>query len=138
MICIHSQQEKTLVCDVPADLPIVWIDPFRMRQVLTNLLSNALQYTPKGTQITLQGRTGINRVEISVTDNGSGITPEDLPHVFDRFYRADRARSRGRHEHGSGLGLSIAYQLVQLHRGILRVDSQWGVGTTFTISLPVA
>ncbi len=133
-----SAQEKTLVCDVPADLPIVWIDPFRMRQVLTNLLSNALQYTPKGTQITLQGRTGINRVEISVTDNGSGITPEDLPHVFDRFYRADRARSRGRHEHGSGLGLSIAYQLVQLHRGILRVDSQWGVGTTFTISLPVA
>src|SRR5260221_11448615 len=114
-----SAKEKPRVCDVPADLPIVWIDPFRMRQVLTNLLSNALQYTPKGTQITLQGRTGINRVEISVTDNGSGITPEDLPHVFDRYYRADRARSRVRHEHGSGYRLSMAYQIVQLRIGIL-------------------
>ncbi len=134
---VAAKQGKTLVYDVPADLPAVELDPFRMRQVFTNLLNNALQHTPQGTQITLRARVNAGQVEISVTDNGPGIAPGDLPHIFDRFYRADRARNRGRHEHGSGLGLSIAYQLVQMHHGTLTVQSVPGCGATFSVRLPM-
>ncbi|MHB8626017.1 MAG: ATP-binding protein [Aggregatilineales bacterium] len=130
------KQAKTLICDVPADLPVVQIDPFRMRQVLGNLLNNGLQHTPAGTQITLRASTHVDKVEISVADNGPGIAPDDLAHIFDRFYRADRARNRGEREHGSGLGLSIAHQLMQLHGGTLTIDSQPGKGTTFYVRLP--
>src|SRR5262249_35695291 len=102
-----AKEDKTLICDVPPGLPEVMLDPFSMRQVLANLLSNALQHTPPGIRVTLCARASQDRVEIAVSDNGPGIAPEDLPHIFDRFYRADRARNRGKHEHGSGLGLSI-------------------------------
>ncbi len=131
------KQTKTLICDLPADLPVVQIDPFRMRQVLGNLLNNALQHTPTGTQVTLRAGVKADQVEISVADNGPGIASDDLPHIFDRFYRADRARNRADREHGSGLGLSIAYQLMQLHGGILSVDSQPGNGATFYVRLPI-
>ena len=132
-----TKQNKTLICDIPPDLPVLQFDPFRMRQVLSNLLNNALQHTPNGTQITLRARVTKHQVEISVGDNGPGIAPDDLPHIFDRFYRADRARNRGRHEHGSGLGLSIAYQLVMLHGGTLSVESMPGAGATFYIRFPI-
>lgn len=133
-----AKQDKTLVCAVPPHLPVVRIDPFRMRQVFGNLLNNALQHTPVGTQITLRAKASADQVEISVADNGPGITPDDLPHIFDRFYRADRARNRSGHKHGSGLGLSIAYQLVLLHGGALTVDSSPGSGATFYVRLPNA
>jgi signal transduction histidine kinase len=133
-----AKHEKTLRCDVPADLPVVAIDPFRLRQVLGNLLNNALQHTPAGTQVRLCAEAEADQVEISVTDNGPGIATDDLAHIFDRFYRADRARSRGAREYGSGLGLSIAQQLMHLHNGTLTVDSTLGKGTTFRVRLPVA
>lgn len=131
------KHDKTLTCDVPDNLPVVAIDPFRLRQVLGNLLNNALQHTPAGTQIRLCAHAEADQVEISVADKGTGIAPEDLAHVFDRFYRADRARNRGIREHGSGLGLSIAQQLMQLHGGSLTVESVLGKETTFHVRLPI-
>ncbi len=133
---IAEKQNKTLVYHIPDDLPVLQIDPFRMRQVFGNLFNNALQHTPDGTQIILQARIGLDQVTIDVIDNGPGIPPNDLPHIFDRFYRADRARTRDRREHGSGLGLSIAYQLVLLHGGMISVDSTLGTGTAFHLRLP--
>ena len=132
------KHDKTLTCDVPANLPVVTIDPFRLRQVLGNLLNNALQHTPAGTKVSLCAHSNADQVEISVTDNGPGIAPDDIVHIFDRFYRADRARNRGAREHGSGLGLSIAQQLMQLHGGSLTVESQVGNGTTFRVRLPIS
>jgi signal transduction histidine kinase len=133
-----ARQDKMLVCRVPSELPVIRLDPFRMRQVFTNLLNNALQHTPRCTQITLGASIRGDQIEICVSDNGPGIAPDDVPHVFERFYRADRARNRGQHEHGSGLGLSIAYQLVMLHGGTLSVDSQPGIGATFRVRLPMS
>ena len=136
-------QDKSLHYDLPLDLPVLQIDPFRLKQVLGNLLNNALQHTPAGTHILL--RAVVNRVNsydpgevvITVADNGPGISEETVPHIFERFYRADHARNRGSHEHGSGLGLSIAYQLVALHGGSLDVKSAAGKGTIFNIHLPL-
>jgi len=109
-------------------------DRDRIKQVLLNLLSNAVQYTPKGGKVWLEVRRGKNRAILSVSDTGPGIPPEDLPHVFERFYRADKARSRGK---GFGLGLSIAYWIVKHHGGDIAVHSELGKGTTFTVSLPL-
>ena len=138
-----TAQDKSLRCELPPDLPVASIDPFRLKQVLGNLLNNALQHTPVGTHILL--RAVVNRVNaydpgevvITVADNGPGIPEEEVLHIFERFYRADRARNRGSHEHGSGLGLSIAYQLVALHGGLLDVKSTPGKGNAFNIHLPL-
>jgi two-component system OmpR family sensor kinase/two-component system sensor histidine kinase BaeS len=134
---VANKQNKTLVCEIAPNLPRVCIDPFRMRQVLTNLLNNAIQHTPDHTQIRLRANVHHDHAYIQVEDNGMGIAEGDLPHIFERFYRVDRARNRGLQRHGSGLGLSIAYQLVIMHHGTLTVKSQPGVGTTFTIRLPI-
>jgi two-component system OmpR family sensor kinase/two-component system sensor histidine kinase BaeS len=143
-------QNKTLHCELPSDLPVIQIDPFRLRQVLGNLLNNALQHTPPGTNILLRAQvSAINpanpaaasnppEVVITVADNGPGIPEADVQHIFERFYRADRARNRSSNEHGSGLGLSIAYQLVALHGGLLDVKSAPGKGTAFYIHLPLS
>jgi signal transduction histidine kinase len=115
----------------------VEVDPDRMGQVLNNLVANALRYTPAGGKIELGAERIADGVRLSVQDNGAGIPAEDLPYVFDRFWRGDRARGR----HGgasSGLGLAIARQLVQAHAGRIEVESEVGVGTRFTIELPGA
>jgi signal transduction histidine kinase len=122
--------------EVAPDLPQVEVDPGRIAQVLENLMSNALRYTPEGGQVILSAGAGGNSVNLHVQDNGVGIPPEDLPYVFDRFYRADE--SRRRHEGESGLGLAIAKSIVDAHAGTLSVDSVPGEGTTFTVVLPVA
>ncbi len=109
-------------------------DPDRLSQVLRNLLSNALRHTPAGGRVTVQVISEARGVSLNVADTGSGIAPEDLPHVFDRFYRGDRSRSR--QGGGAGLGLAIARQLVLAHGGALHVESQPGVGTTFRVQLP--
>lgn len=107
----------------------------RLDQVLSNLVTNALRYTPEGGSITLTARADAEQqVVITVVDNGAGIAPEDLPYIFDRFWKGDRARTRD--GAGSGLGLAIARQLVRAHGGSIDVKSQIGQGTTFTISLP--
>ncbi len=110
-------------------------DVGRLNQVLANLLANALRYTPPGGTITLRGERAPGGVVLTVRDTGKGIPPEDLPHVFDRFWRGDPARTRADGSAG-GLGLAIVRQLVQLHGGQVDVESQPGHGTTFTLFLP--
>jgi two-component system sensor histidine kinase BaeS len=109
----------------------------RLEQVLGNLLANALRHTPGGGAVTLQGGQGPHGVRLVVADTGEGIAPEDVPYVFDRFWRADRARTHSQGT-GSGLGLAIARQLIQAHGGTIAVNSTLGRGTTFTIDLPSA
>ncbi|GLY46875.1 HAMP domain-containing sensor histidine kinase [Lentzea sp. NBRC 102530] len=109
---------------------VVIADPVRLRQVLTNLVTNAFRYTPSDGTVRIVSAGG----RIEVVDTGSGISAEDLPHVFDRFWRADRSRTRD--TGGSGLGLAIAQAIVSAHHGTITVQSELGRGTTFTITLP--
>jgi signal transduction histidine kinase len=132
----------TLALDLPAESPQVLADWRRVSQVLSNLLTNALRHTPEGGRVTLsakplplfagEGRAG---VEVSVTDTGSGIAPEDLPYIFERFWRGEKSRSRA--GGGSGLGLAIARQIVELHGGTIGVESAPGQGARFRFTLPV-
>ncbi|MEV0615351.1 ATP-binding protein [Nonomuraea sp. NPDC050404] len=109
-------------------------DPVRLRQAVSNLVTNAVRHTPADGRITLRARHAGDEVVIEVSDTGSGIAPEHLPHVFDRFWRADRSRNRA--TGGRGLGLAITRQLVEAHGGTVSVASTLGAGTTFTLRLP--
>ena len=121
--------------EASGDLPTIIGDANRLDQVLGNLVANAVRHTPSGGAITLQAEPIEGGVRIAVDDTGEGIPAEDLPHIFDRFWRGNRSRSRGGGA-GSGLGLAIARQLVQAHGGTICVESETGQGTTFTIELP--
>ncbi|MFJ9426268.1 sensor histidine kinase [Streptomyces sp. NPDC101249] len=114
----------------------LWLDadPVRMRQALGNLVSNALRHTPADGTVTLTARRDADRIVLTVADTGGGIAPEDLPHVFDRFWRAEKSRSR--RTGGSGLGLSIVRHLLAAHDGTVVADSTPGHGAEFTLSLP--
>lgn len=125
-------QQVTIEVDAANDLPLVSVDPERMAQVLGNLVSNALRYTQEGGTVALCARHEAGRTVIQVRDTGSGISPEDLPYIFNRFYRGNKSREANGE---AGLGLAIAKSLVQAHGGGIIVDSQLGRGTTFTISL---
>ena len=125
-----------LTLETSEDVPEVLGDADRLAQVLRNLLSNAIRHTPAGGQVVMRVERAGEQVTIQVADTGSGIAPEDLPHVFDRFYRGDKSRSR--RGGGAGLGLAITRQLVTAHGGQIAVASTPGLGTTFTISLPAA
>jgi two-component system phosphate regulon sensor histidine kinase PhoR len=119
----------------PADLGPVSADEEKLLQVFGNLLENALKYTPKGTRLELGGRSlGENEIECFVADNGPGIPPADLPHIFERFYRVDKGRSR--ETGGTGLGLSIVKHIVQMHGGRVWAESQEGQGLTIRLRLP--
>jgi two-component system sensor histidine kinase ResE len=139
-----QQENVTLRHDLGephADLVIQCGDPDRLEQVLTNLLDNALRHTPAGRAIEIaaepvQNADGSRWVRIRVRDEGTGIPPEDVPYIFERFYKADKARTRG-HNGGTGLGLAIVKNLIDAHRGRIEVDSELGKGTTFSITIPV-
>ncbi len=133
---LAAGQGVHLHVETPGDLPEALADPERLAQVLHNLLSNALRHTPAGGRITLRAAARSNgSVQLEVEDTGAGIAPEDLPHVFERFYRADRGRTRERG--GSGLGLTIAHELVRLQGGAMGVESAPGQGARFWFTLPV-
>ena len=121
--------------DAPASLPHVSLDSDRIRQVLRNLIDNALRHTPPGGRIDVQVHKQGTALTVSVADTGSGIATQDLPHLFDRFYRADGSRARA--TGGSGLGLAIVKQLVEAHGGEVSVESEPGTGSVFSFSLPV-
>ncbi len=136
-------EEIDLSVQVPGDLPPVQADPDRLAQVLRNLVVNGLRHTPEGGSVTVTAGQAGSFVEIAVADTGEGIRAEDLPHVFDRFWRADRARARssGRENQwagGTGLGLSVAQSLVEAHGGRIWVESVFGQGSTFRFTLPLA
>ncbi len=113
--------------------------PSRLRQVVNNLVDNAIKFTPPGGDVTLRlsADRAAGRAILSVTDTGEGISPDDLPHVFERFYRADRSRRRTDGPRGTGLGLSICQAIVQAHGGELTVQSALGKGSVFTVALPL-
>jgi signal transduction histidine kinase len=113
-------------------------DRDRLKQVLLNLGSNAIKYTPEGYQIDLGLYPRGNWAKIVVSDQGPGISKQDLEHLFERFFRGDKSRSRSEKEGGFGLGLSIAYWIVKNHDGRIDVESEEGVGTTFTVWLPIS
>jgi signal transduction histidine kinase len=130
-----SKKDINLHLESHLDLPEVNIDPDRMAQVLSNILSNALRYTPEGGVITLSTKQTVREVEIRVHDTGPGIEPEELPNIFDRFYRVDKSRQRD--SGGSGLGLAIAKSIVEGHGGRIWAESEQGEGTTIVIALPI-
>lgn len=136
---VAEAQDVDLSAQVPDDLPRVRADSDRLAQVLRNLLINALRHTEPGGSVTTTAELKGDSVEFSVADTGEGIAPEDLPHVFDRFWRADRARARrDRLGGGSGLGLSVAQSLVQAQGGRIWVESELRKGSTFRFTLPLA
>lgn len=129
---LATDQSVALSAEGPSELAAT-LDADRVEQVLTNLLANALRHTPAGGQVRIHINPG-EEVLVGVSDSGPGIPAEDLPHVFDRFWRGDSARTRDRA--GAGLGLAIARQLVEAHGGRIWAESEPGAGATFTIALP--
>ena len=121
---------------VPDDLPPLLADPERVHQVLYNLLDNAARFTPAGGRVSVEAHRVNGVCEVSVADTGAGIAAEHLPRLFERFYRADAARSRG--VGGTGIGLAIARSVVEAHGGRIRAESEVGKGSVFTFELPVA
>jgi signal transduction histidine kinase len=130
-----AAKSLTISADLPAALPLVNIDSHRIKQVLYNLLDNAVAHSSKEGRITVTVREQNDKVYVSVADTGEGIPAEDLPMIFERFYRVDKSRARA--TGGSGLGLTIAKRLVEAHGGTIEVKSKPGQGSTFTFSLPV-
>ncbi len=137
---LQAQADKkgvALRADLPAELPLVWADRGRIGQVLTNLLSNALRHTPAAGEVSVSASADADWAYLSVADTGQGIAPQDLPYVFERFYRGDRARERPVDGQGTGLGLAIARGIVRAHGGEIEVSSQVGEGSCFRLRLPL-
>lgn len=131
-----SEKGLKVFSDIPAGLPRVDIDFLRIRQVLLNLLENALAHTPEGGRIDVAASVSSGFVEVSVSDTGEGIPADEINNIFERFHRVDKSRSRS--TGGSGLGLTIARYIVEEHKGKIRVQSEIGKGSSFSFTLPVA
>lgn len=131
-----QDQEKKyeLVRDYPITSVWIEIDTDKMTQVIDNILNNAIKYSPDGGKITVSMKTTDDQMILSISDQGLGIPKEDLPKIFDRFYRVDKARSRA--QGGTGLGLAIAKEIIKQHKGFIWAKSEYGKGSTFTIVLP--
>ena len=130
---IIEQSELTLESSIPPDLPFVRVDVEKMSHVFANLLSNAIKWTPSGGTITIKTWLEEKSIYFSVADTGQGIEPEHLPHIFERFFKTDSARSQP----GTGLGLSIARHVVEAHGGGISADSDLGVGSEFVFGVPI-
>ena len=131
-----SRIEKPVTVELTAvDQAMIMGDEDRLKQLILNLVDNAIKYTLPGGMVRLSLAKDSGWAQLIVSDTGIGIPAEDLPHIFERFYRVDKARSRA--QGGSGLGLAIAKWVVQAHGGAIKVDSTVGAGTTFTVTLPI-
>ena len=126
----------TIEVATPSEPVVLEVDRSRIRQLLLNLLENAVKYTPKGGSVSVRLGQTDGRVLLTVADTGIGIAPGDLPHIFDRFWRADSARTRTGERPGAGLGLAICKWIAEAHGGAIEVQSRPGRGTTFTVTLP--
>ena len=131
---LAAAQGLTLEGSAEPDVDPVRMDTPRIGRVLNNLVGNALRHTPAGGRVEVRARRNGAQVEVVVADTGEGIRPEDLPHVFERFYRGEKSRSRA--TGGAGLGLAIARGIIQAHGGEIRLESSPSTGTRFTFSLP--
>ena len=129
-----DEKKYELVRDYPINSVWVEIDTDKMTQVIDNILNNAIKYSPDGGKITVSMKTTDDQMILSIKDQGLGIPKQDLPKIFDRFYRVDRARSRA--QGGTGLGLAIAKEIIKQHNGFIWAKSEYGKGSTFTIVLP--
>jgi signal transduction histidine kinase len=125
--------EHKLIVDFPNDFPVVMADEDRISQVLENLLSNAIKYSPTGGEIHIRGQVRPQHVVVCVSDQGSGIAPNDIPHIFDRFYRSSEAARKTK---GAGLGLYLARAIIEAHHGRIWVDPKPGDGARICFSLP--
>ncbi len=130
----HSSVDVSV--EIPESPLVLPLDRARVRQLLLNLLTNATKYTRKGGSVTITCTEEADSVVVKVVDTGVGIAAGDLSHVFDRFWRADAARSRTGQRPGTGLGLAICRWIAEAHGGSIEVQSRRGEGTTFTVSLP--
>jgi signal transduction histidine kinase len=130
-----AERNLKVTDDLPATLPFTNIDYYRISEVLRNLVSNAITHTPPGGQIVVSAKAEAGLVKVSVADTGEGIPAQDLPNVFERFYRVNK--SRARNDGGSGLGLTITRRIVEAHGGTISVVSELGQGSTFTFTLPI-
>ena len=133
-----KNQDETKKYEIIRDYPItpIWveIDTDKLTQVIDNIMNNAIKYSPDGGTITVSIKTTDEQLILSIADEGLGIPKQDLPKIFDRFYRVDKARSRA--QGGTGLGLAIAKEIIKQHQGFIWAKSEYGVGSTFTIVLP--
>ena len=129
-----EEKKYELVRDYPITSVWIEIDTDKMTQVIDNILNNAIKYSPDGGKITVTMKTTDDQMILAISDQGLGIPKQDLPRIFDRFYRVDRARSRA--QGGTGLGLSIAKEIIKQHKGFIWAKSEYGKGSTFTIVLP--
>jgi two-component system phosphate regulon sensor histidine kinase PhoR len=127
-----EKQQIALFKELATDLPSIQADKDRIRQTIINLVHNAIKFNKPAGRVTISTGYDSKSVTVNVADTGIGISKEDLPHVFERFYKADKARTGG----GSGLGLAIAKHTVQAHSGDIHAQSEEGKGSTFTFSLP--
>ena len=134
-----DEKELTVRLHLCPDLPKISIDVDRINQVVYNILNNAIRYINRGDTISLAAERAVKEgkeyVVVSIADTGNGISPEDLPHIFQYFYRGEKSRSRK--SGGSGIGLALAKQFVVSHGGLLEVESEVGKGTTFYMYLPL-
>jgi two-component system phosphate regulon sensor histidine kinase PhoR len=131
----NQSDEVEMKVNVPVDVPTIDVDAFRFEQVMVNLLENAVAYSNPPRRVMLTAALIGRQVEIRIIDNGIGIPPGDLPHIFERFYRVDKARSRS--SGGTGLGLAIVKHIIQIHGGTVHAESELNKGTSIVIRLPI-
>jgi signal transduction histidine kinase len=127
----------TMEIRTPAEPIVLPVDRSRVRQLVLNLIENAVKYTPRGGNVSVQLSANDGRILLTVADSGIGIAAGDLPHIFDRFWRADSARTRTGERPGTGLGLAISKWIAEAHGGSIEVQSRPGRGTTFTVTFPL-
>lgn len=133
---LAEEKALNLACDAPEDLPEVWVDPTQIQRVITNLVQNAIKYTPVGGAIRVGATANDEEATVDISDTGAGIPPEEMPHVFDRLYRGEASRTR--QGDGAGLGLAIAKAIVEAHDGRIWVESVQPHGARFVFTLPIA
>ncbi len=130
-----AKENIKLVKNIPKNLPPLAADPGKIRSVITNLVSNAVKFTPDGGRVNIKAQQKEDELRVTVSDTGMGIPQEDLPKIFDRFYRVNRP---GKEIQGTGLGLAIVKKIIEMHNGRIEVRSKLNEGTTFTVYLPLA